>query len=343
MPNYIDVSTQLAEAISPNPESYTFGGSTAFSFRFNAETVWTSAVLTNGTAAHVAGIINTAYGSVVATSVNGQLVLTAPLINNTLSAVYINNDSISTANTILGFVVTGTIINPYNLVATQAFVYSSLAETYAIVASTNDRFIFKFNEDIDWITATLTAGAARTAQQICTDINLAFRAVNPIILPIAQAVIPVVGDSPAIKIIAPNYNSRQSRIYIKSTRNSALTILGFTGDDTSPITQSSILPISSSTQVFNPITAETVITFGAGGTQYYYLTNSDTCAKLEFIRVAPAAGSVFTCYIDNLTNIPPFTLGTGETFSMVSSWDALTRIIIVATGIGSLVVRELNS
>lgn len=313
--------------------------------RFNDETAWTTVTLTNGVAQSAADIvadINTAYGDTVASDEGGRVRIDASIRNNILSAVYIATAGTgSTAAATLGLVTND--VNPIALEVLESFIISSNAEAYNITVN-NNTFIFKFNVWSAWITATLTTGAAQTAAQIAADINNAYETATADATKVAYAVTPVAGGSTYVKLVALPYNNIKSRIYIKSTKNTALTVLGFTGNDFDPIVESSFptLVKTSDLPLYNPIIAETTITFGAAGTQYYYIVSPENAKELQFIRIGGGGGVSFSCYIESLSNTPPFTLAANETFSIKLLNYRISRIGIVANMAGNLTIRELE-
>ena len=322
-------------------ETYSIGaGNEDLLIRFNNETAWTTVTLTNGaaqTAADIVADINAAYGVVVAIDEGGYVRLEAPY-DQTTSAVYIATTG-STAAATLGFVTSD--VNPVDLVATRVFSFSTLAETYNIDA-TNNTFIFKMNTGASWIIATLTIGAARTAAQIVADINFAYETATADATKVAFAEEPVVGAGLHIKLLAPVYNNFESKIYIKNTGNTALAILGFTGNNFTPVAKSFYPSIVKTNELplYNPIISETPISFAGAGTYYYYLTEPKECKRIQFIRVS-GVGTIFTGYIQNISNIPPFTLIATETLSFNIRNYRITKVIIQASAAGSLTIREL--
>ncbi len=315
--------------------------------RFNDEIAWTVVTLTAGaarTAAQIVTDINTAYGSVVASVEGGKVRLDAPVVSNVLNSVY--NGALSAQSTAAN-VTLGLPTNPSNPVACaslQAFVISENISTYNITVA-NNTFIFKVNENSNWITATLTTGAARTAAEIATDINLAYETATADANKVAFAVEPITGSGEIyVKLLAPVYNNYQSKVYIKSTGNTSLTVLGFTGDNFVPVAQSLFPSLikTSELPLYNPIISEIIITFAAAGTQYFYLTDPDLCRELQLLRVTIAAGFAFTCYIDNVANTPPFTLKADELFCINLQKIRVTRLVITANAAGNLTIRELK-
>jgi len=310
--------------------------------RFNTETAWTVVTLTAGaaqTAANIASDINSAYGSTIASAEGGKIRIDSPIVSNTLTAIYIATAVMgSTAAATLGL--TTDAVNPVECISSQAFVYSENAELYNITDA-NNTFIFRINENSSWITATLTTGVGRTAAQIAADINYAYSTATADANKIALAVIPVIiGGNVHIKLLAPVYNNFQSKIYIKSTGNTALTVLGFTGDNFNAISQSGFPSLIKTAELplYNPVISETVLTFTAAATQYYYFTDSVRCKELSIIR---ASGTTFTCYIQDITNTPPFTIAAGEIFTINLASTIISRLVISSVGAGSLTIREL--
>jgi hypothetical protein len=337
----LDVIDNRAFVMSSLNETFLIGaGNQDLLIRFNNETAWTTVTLTNGaavTAAQIIADINTAYGATVASDQGGYIRLEAPY-NNTSCAVYIATTG-STAAATLGF--TNSDVNPIDLVAMQVYRFNTLVETYNITTA-NNTFIFKLNADADWTTVTLTTGVARTAAQIAAEINLAYETTNANANKVAFAEEPVVGAGFHIKLLAPLYNNFESKIYIKSTGNTALAVLGFTGDNFTPIV-SSLYPSLSRTNVlplYNPIISETPIVFPAAGTYYYYLTDPDRCRELSFFRIQGGGGLLLRCYIEELANTPPFTLTTNEILTINLSSVRISRIIIVANVNADLTIRE---
>lgn len=321
-------------------------GSDALLLRFNDETAWTTVALTNGparTAAQIAIDINAAYGSTVASSEGGKVRIDAPVVTNVSSAIYIATVGMgSTAATLLGLATAA--VNPVANISLQAFLLSQNAQTYNITTA-NNTFIFKVNNNSSWITATLTTGPARKASEIAADLNYAYEVATALTDRIAEASTPVLlGGATYVKLIAPVYNNFQSKLYIKSTGNTALTVLGFTGDNFEPVAHSHFptLVKTSELPLYNPIISETKLTFGGAGTQYYYLIDPDECAELSFIRVSGGGGITFTCYIENILNTPPFTLAANETFGINLQRYRITRIVIVANMAGNLTIREIK-
>lgn len=341
-----DTLDNRAFIISTLSENYNIGAANdGLLIRFNSETAWTTIALTNGaarTAAQIAADINAAYGSVVASAEGGRVRIDAPVASNVASSIYIAiAASGSTAAATLGLATDD--VNPVASEVLQACVISTLAETYNIAAN-NNTFIFKVNNWPYWITATLTTGAARTAAQIAYDINYAYETATADANKIAYAVTPVAGGSTYTKLIAPIYNNIQSKLYIKTTGNTALAILGFTGDNFSPIAESSFPTLVKTAELplYNPIISETIVTFAGAGTQYYYVVGPETVKELQFIRIGGGAGITFTCYLENLVNTPPFTLLANESFIINLQDYRISRVVIVANMAGNLTIRELE-
>lgn len=321
------------------------GVNDALLIRFNDEDVWTTVTLTAGgaqTAADVIADINTAYGATVAYAEGTRVRIQSPIRSNILSTVYIATAVTgSTAAVTLGFVTDD--VNPVSSIFFEASVISTNAETYNITAA-NNTFIFKPNNWPSWISATLTVGATQSAADIASDINSAYETATADATPVAAAVTPVAGGAVYVKLLAPIYNNFQSKLYIKTTGNTALATLGFTGDDFDPIAESSY-PFLVRTNVapfYNPIIAETAVVFAGAGTQYLYLTDPDAARELQFIRVGGPAGITFSCYLEDLTNLPPFTIVANETFG-INLWKyRISRVVITANMAGNLTVRELK-
>lgn len=314
--------------------------------RFNQETTWTVVTLTSGGTQAVSDIvtdINTAYGATVASDDGQRVRISAPVKNNVLSAVYIGTVGVgSTAAATLGL--TTDAVNPVSLVALQAFVYSSHAQTYNITAN-NNTFIFKVNNYLSWITATLTIGATQTAADIVADINLAYETATADTTKIASAIVPVTAGSTYVKLAAPIYNNFRSKLYIKSTDNTALSVLGFSGDDFKPIVRSrypSLVKISE-LPMHNPMLSETLVTFAAAVTQNYYLINPERCRELSLCRVSGGGGIKFTVYLEDVSNTPPYTLVVLESVSINLEKIRITKLVITSNGVGTITVRELIS
>ena len=371
MPKYINKSTVPIyygnTVFVPNKEAQTYNvipvraftvGSVAETFdivlgvndelyiRFNEEIAWTIVTLTAGvarTAAQIVSDINTAYGSVVASSENGKIRLDAPIVSNILNSVYIATTAMgSTAAVTLGLTTGGA--NPVSKVSLQAFYLSENAENY-VVTSANNNFIFKVNNS-DWITATLTIGAARTAAEVVADINSAYEIATGDPNKVAFAVVPVtIGGNVHVKLAAPIINNTDSRLYIKTTGNTSLILLDIESDDYNPIAVSSypMLYRTSVLPLFNPIISETIVTFAVAGTQYYYISDPVLCKVLQINRVTIGGGLLFNIYLEDVSNTPPITLGNSETFEMNLQNYKFSKLVIVTTGTGSLTIRELIS
>ena len=205
----------------------------------------------------------------------------------------------------------------------------------------NNTFIFRVNRG-DWITSTLTIGATQSAADIATDINTAYETVTAENTKIASVI--TIDGSDYVKLIAPTYNNFQSKLYIKSTLNTALTVLGFTGDDYEPISKSFYpsLVKTSDLPLYNPMIGETILTFGAAGTQYYYIIDPDNCGEIDLIRVSGGGGIKFTVYLESTANTPSYTLVVLETLGIDLSSVRLSKLVIVSNGIGTITVRELK-
>jgi hypothetical protein len=315
--------------------------------RFNDEIAWTVVSLTAGaarTAAQIVADINAAYGSVVASAEGGKVRLDAPIVSNVLNSVYIGALSAQSIAACATLGLPSDSSNPVVCVSLQAFVISQNIQTYNITVN-NNTFIFKVNNWPYWITATLTTGAARTAAQIAYDINYAYETATADANKIAFAVEPITGSGEIyVKLIAPVYNNIQSKLYIKTTGNTALAILGFTGDNFSPIAESSFPTLVKTAELplYNPIISETIVTFAGAGTQYYYVVGPETVKELQFIRIGGGAGITFTCYLENLVNTPPFTLLANESFIINLQDYRISRVVIVANMAGNLTIRELE-
>jgi len=329
-------------------ETYAIGGANeTLWIRFNEETAWTVVTLTNGaarTAAQIAIDINGAFApTVVASAEGGKVKIEAPVRSNVLNAIYIATAGMgSTAAATLGLATDA--VNPVVCVSLQVFILSQNASPYNITAL-NNTFVFKTNNIESWITATLTIGAAQTAAQIVADINLAYETATADATKIALAVVPVtIGGAIHVKLLAPLYDNFRSKLYIKSTGNTALTVLGFTGDNFEPISESlyPTLVKTAELPLYNPIISETVLTFAAAGTQYYYFTDPLDCKELQIIRITIGAGFAFTCYIESTSNTPPFTLKADETFGINLMNLQVTKLIITASAAGNLTIRELR-
>ncbi len=315
--------------------------------RFNEETAWTVIALTAGaarTAAQIVTDINTAYGSVVASVEGGKVRLDAPVISNTLNSIYIGALSAQSTAAIATLGWPSDPVNPVACSSLQAFMISQNFSPYNITVN-NNTFIFKVNENSNWITATLTTGAARTAAQIVSDINLAYEIATADAKKVAFDIVPVTIDTSIyVKLLAPIYNNFRSKIYIKSTDNTALTVLGFTGDNFIPVAQSSFPSLTKTSELplYNPISAETVLTFAAAGTQHHYITDPAGCKEVQIIRTTIAAAFAFTCYIESVSNTPPFTLKSDETFSINLINRRVSKLIVTAGAAGNLTIRELK-
>ncbi|MDD4081857.1 MAG: hypothetical protein PHD05_00585 [Sphaerochaetaceae bacterium] len=336
----LDTLKTQASVLGNVAENYTItlGVDDTLLIRFNDEVAWTTVVLTAGagrTATNIVTDINTAYGSTVAFTENGYVRITAPRRNNTFSAIYIENTG-STAATLLGLATDDVL--PVDQCSSQVFTLSSNSETYNIDA-TNNTFIFKFNDNINWITATLTIGATQTAENVAYDINQAYQIATNETTKVAFAVTPVTGGNTYIKLIAPNYNNAfGTKLYIKSTNNTALTVLGFTGDNYEPLFVSnypSLVQISP-LPLYNPILKEETITFAAAETKIFYLTDSILNRTLSLFRATTAT---FTIFIESASNTPSFTVAPGESFSLMII-NKITKLIITSSAAGSIFVRE---
>lgn len=309
--------------------------------KFNDETAWTEVTLNVGiarTAAQIATDITAAYvGVAVATPEGGKIKITAPISSNVLNAVYIAATG-TTADTVLGFNVSD--VNPISCVSLQAFKVGTTQEPHNVTVS-NNVFIFKVNNS-NWITVTLTNGAAQTAADIARDINTAYTIATTSMDKVALAV--TIDANVYIKLIAPVYNNFQSKLYIKSTLNTALGLLGFSGDNFNPI-ESALFPSliqTAALPLYNPMISETELSFGAASTQHYYITDPDNCRTLQVIRVGGGAGIKFTIYLEDITNDPPFTVVELEALTFNLTKIRVTKIIITSNGIGQLTVRELK-
>ena len=331
-----------AFAVGTIAETYNIvAGNKVLKLKFNDETSWTTVTLTEGgaqTSADVVADIEAIYPG-VAFDEDGKVRIEAPFTSNVLSSVYVATTG-STAAATLGLSTDN--VNPLSAVALQAFKISANAGTYN-VASNNNTFVFKMNNSLNWITATLTIGAARTAAQVASDINSAYETATADASKVALAV--TIDAGGYVKLIAPVYNNFQSKLYIKSTGNTALSLLGFSGDNFSPISQSLYpsLVKTSELPLYNPIISETVVTFAVAGTQHYYLTDPEACKTLQLVRVSGGGGISFTVYLEDVTNTPPFTLVVLEAFTVDLSNIRISKLVIVSNGIGTITVRELNS
>ena len=315
------------------------GVSDILDIRFNEETAWTSITLTPGaaqTAANVVADIEAVYPG-VASDEGGRVRIDAPIMNNIFNAIYIGTTS--TSAVILGFATDD--VNPVSCSALQAFKISQNAEPYN-VTSANNTFIFKANNG-QWAITTLTVGAARTAAEIAAEINYAYECTNTDATKVALAVIPIVGGGTYIKLLAPIYSNTKSILFIKSTNNTALTLLGFNGDDYDAVDVSfyPYLFKTADLPLYNPIINEETLTFIAAETKYYYLSNPNKCRIIQLFRSAIAAGETFSCYVESTSNTPAFTVSKDENFEINSKNIRITRLIITASAAGSLTIREL--
>lgn len=308
--------------------------------RFNKEVAWTTITLTAGaaqTAADIVNDINVAYGSIVAEDEAGRLKITAPKTSNDFLAVWLGVTG-STANATLGLV--GHDHNPSGLAVRQAFLNSTQLETYNITTA-NNTFIFKFNDE-DWITTTLTVGAARTAQQIVDDIISAYRTATGKMDVIARAVELITGSGDVqVQLISPVVNNCKSSIYVATYRNTALAVLGFDSDDYYPLVNNSypqlvqqeILPL------FNPIISSTIITFPGAGWTTFYTNPTINVTKFTFT----AAAAAVSIYIEDVHNIPPIIIAAGGTFTFEYKTPKINKFVIQAAGAGNLTILELNN
>jgi hypothetical protein len=308
--------------------------------KFNEETTWTNITLTDGvaqTAADIAADIEAVYSG-VASDEGGKLRLDTPVVNNVLNSVYVATGG--TANGTIGLPTNDS--NPVSSISLQAFKVSTNSEVFN-VTSANNVFIFKVNNYGNWIIATLTIGAAQTAAQIAADINTAYEIATADATKIAFAV--TIDGSIYVKLISPIYNNFQSRLYIKLTHNTALSLLGFSGDNFDPISQSSYPSLikTSVLPLYNPMISETIITFAAAGEQHYYLVDPDACKSLQLIRVSGGGGIKYTVYLEDITNTPPFTLVVLEAFTVDLTNKRISKLVIVSSGIGTITIRELKS
>jgi hypothetical protein len=331
--------------VSTNYETYDIiaapapGNNDVLLIRFNKETAWTTVTLTAGigrTAAQIATDINTTYGSAVASDSGGLVKIQAPYYGEEVSEIYIATAVTgSTAAATLGFTTSDT--NPIVSGTKISIINSDNYETYNIT-NLNNTFIFKFNFEYEWTVATLTIGAARTAQEIVDDLNTAYQQKTSYANKAFSAVEPIAGSGDIlIRLTAPKIDNVRSAIYIKETGNTALTVLGFSGNDTQAIVKIDfpVVPVSSS--YYNPILAETEITFAGAGTKYFYLMNPDITTEVQFIRVH----GDYLVYIDSLTNTPPLTINLNETFFLTLP-TRVEKFIIIASAIGHLSIRELR-
>jgi hypothetical protein len=108
----------------------------------------------------------------------------------------------------------------------SATAISSNSQNYTIEAGVSDKLYLKLDTRTFYYNITFTAGA-RTAQQICDDINLT---VGELIATVS---------SNKIKLTSPNKGTN-SKIYLRNTGSTSLSILGFTGDDTDPLASGSV-------------------------------------------------------------------------------------------------------
>jgi len=335
---YDTLKTQ-ASVIGNVLETYviTLGVNDTLLIRFNDETTWTTVTLTAGaakTAADIVADINTEYGSVVASSEDGKVRITAPIRNNIFSAVYIETTG-STSAVTLGLTTNDVV--PVDQCSVQVFTLSSNTGTYNIDA-TNNTFIFKFNNQLTWVTATLTIGATQTVVDVVADINTAYQTATNESTKVAFAVTPVTGGNTYIKLIAPTYNNSETKLFIKFTNNTALTVLGFTGDDYTPLYVSaypSLVQVSP-LPLYNPILKEETITFAGAETKIFYLTDTTKNRTISLFRATTAN---FTVSIESTFNDPPFTIAPGEIFSLLIV-NRITKLIIESDGAGSIFVRE---
>jgi len=253
----LDVPVTRATVVSTIIEPFVIatGSNDVLLLKFNNESAaWTTVTLTAGsrTAAQIASDINTVIGTTVASSEGGKLKLVAPVVSNINNSVFIN-DTGSTAAATIGLSTDD--INPIEQSALQCYVIGSVAETYNIT-SANNTFIFKFNNSARWITATLTIGATQTADDIVNDINLAYSIATGEAPNIALAV--DIDLDNYIKLIAPIYDNFKSQVFIKSTGNTALAVLGFNGDNFNEIISSQYPTLikTSDLPIYNPIINE---------------------------------------------------------------------------------------
>lgn len=351
LPSNVEVSTldvitnNRAYIISSNAETYniTLSSTDKLAIRFNSETSWTVITLTAGlarTAAQVVSDINTGYGSTVAYDEGGKIKLIAPDSSDTISAIYISESATnSSSKTILGFNTVASDKNPVSLFTDRAFVNSTNYSTYNITTS-NNKFIFKFNNEMEWVTVELTTGAARTSSEIASEINIAYQKATTKINPIAYSVETVTGSGNYMvqikALLMDNYNSS---VWIKNTLNTANSVLGFTGKNYEPVKMSG-LPFVKTLEtlpLFNPIVAETLLTFAAAGSKYFYLTNPLITRIIEFIRPS----GEFNIYIEDATNTPPMTMTVGEILTLTVT-NKFNKFIIVTDSANSITIRELK-
>ena len=321
-----------------------FGVNDKLIIRFNYETANTTVTLTPGAAqaaTDIATDINTAYGYTVASSEGGKVRIDCPIRSNTVTAIGIATTG-STAAVTLGLATAD--VNPVAVVCNQGFKFSTNAETYNITAN-NNTFIFKVNNQLDWIIATLTIGAVQTAQNIADDINLAYIQATADATKICYAETPVTAGPTYVMLLAPVYNNFQSKLFIKSTGNTALTVLGFTGDNFQPISTALYpsLVKTSELPLHNPMISETIVTFGAASTQHYYLTDADKCKELIISRVTGGGGIKFTVYLEDATNTPPYTLVVLDSIVVDLRNIRVTKLIITSNMAGTITIREMES
>ena len=314
------------------------GVSDVLDIRFNDEDVWTTITLTAGiaqSAADVVADIEAIYPG-IASDEGGRVRIDVSVVSNIFNAIYIGTTSTSAA--ILGFLTDD--VNPISCVSLQAFKISQNAEPYNVTASDNT-FIFKANNG-EWATAVLTIGAARTAAEIAAELNYAYESATTDATKVALAVTPIVGGGTYLKLLAPIYSNTKSVLYIKSTNNTALSLLGFVGDDYNAVARSLYPSLfkTADLPLYNPILNEETLTFAGIGTQYYYLSNPNECRVLQLFRTSLAVGETFSCYVESTSNTPAFTLAKDEKFEINSKNTRITRLIIVASAAGSLTIRE---
>jgi len=339
----LNVLDNRAFIIGTKEETFAITGTNnSLVLRFNDEDAWTTVSLTTGAAQHatdIANDINTAYGSTVASAEGGRIRIDAPISSNVFSAIYIAATGTS-AHTVLGL--TTNDVNPVAAKFLNAFIISDNASPYTITTADNT-FIFKCNNNPGWITVSLTTGVAVTAETVAADINAAYEEATADATKVAFAVTPITGGDTYVKLVAPLYNSTESKLYIKSTGNTALTPLGFLGDDFEPVVKSSYPTLieTSDLPLYNPILAETTYTFAGAGSQHHYLVDPGNCSEVEFFRVTSSSSTKFTCYIESISNLPPFTLVLNESFSLNLKGYRVTKVIIVAAAAGNITIREL--
>jgi len=337
----LDVINNEAFVFGTVGETYAIvaGVNDSLLIRFNNETVLTTVTLTAGVAQTIDNVvtdINTAYGYTVAYNEGGRLKIVAPKRESDISAVWIENTN-GTANATLGLI--GHDCNPSGLVAIKAFINSTKLSTFNITTA-NNKFIFKFNSD-DWITVTLTVGAARTAQEIADEINTAYRIATGKFEIVAKAVELITGGGDIVlQLISPVVSNYTSSVFIRTLNNTALTVLGFDSDDKLPLvsngypqlTMQEILPL------YNPLVSYTLLTFpGAGLTTFY--TNAGVTA-FEFIRVTGAAVNIF---IEDVHNLPPINLAVGEKITIEHKIARINKFIFQSLGAGTITILELNN